>query len=166
MNEISESTETFVALACPEQWISLGEFAVTEPDESSTAMELVHPILELRFQAAQAAALGEGVELYISSGFRSLERQNFFFENEVRQRGSETEAAKWVLPGKFSHHPKGLALDVNYPNDPTGAKWLDQYGYRFGLCRVYENEWWHFEAVTRPGMPCPALAPNALVDLP
>ena len=166
MNEASELTETFTATICPQTWISLGESAITESDESATAMQLVHPILELRFQAARAAAAREGVKLYITSGYRSIERQEYLFAEEVRLRGSETEAAKWVLPSKYSHHPRGLALDINYPNDPTGAKWLEESGYRYGLCRVYENEWWHFEPATRPGRPCPALAPNALVDLP
>lgn len=165
-NETTEVTETFTTMNCPENWVSLGEFAITRSDESATAQELVHPILEIRFRAARAAASAEGVDLYITSGFRTIERQDYLFAQEVVLRGSESEAAKWVLPGRYSHHPKGLALDINYPNDPTGAKWLEQNGYRFGLCRVYENEWWHFEAATAPGLSCPPLAPNALVDLP
>lgn len=41
----------------------------------------------------------------------------------------------------------GLALDVR----PTeGARWLEQHGGRYGLYRVYDNEWWHFEYRT-PG---------------
>jgi hypothetical protein len=54
-----------------------------------------------------------------------------------------------------------LALDINYP---AGAAWLESNGARFGLCRVYGNEWWHFEGVIAPGQPCPAMAQNALVD--
>ena len=80
-------------------------------------------------------------------------------------RGSETEAAKWVLPAQSSNHPKGLAIDVNYPMDPAGAIWLERNGWRFGLCRVYANEWWHFEGVISPCERCPALAPDARVDL-
>ena len=64
-----------------------------------------------------------------------------------------------------SHHPQGLAIDVNYPGDKLGALWLEENGSRFGLCRVYANEWWHFEGVIAPGQACPPLAPNALVDL-
>jgi LAS superfamily LD-carboxypeptidase LdcB len=87
------------------------------------------------------------------------------FDREVVIRGSETEAAKLVLPPQFSHHPQGLAIDVNYPGDKLGAYWLERHGSRFGLCRVYANEWWHFEGVIAPGERCPALAPNALVDV-
>ncbi len=31
------------------------------------------------------------------------------------------EAAKWVLPPQFSHHPQGLAIDVNYPDGSQPA---------------------------------------------
>jgi D-alanyl-D-alanine dipeptidase len=34
---------------------------------------------------------------------------------------------------------------------------LEANGYRFGLCRRYENEWWHFEPLVAPGTQCPAL---------
>jgi hypothetical protein len=70
-----------------------------------------------------------------------------------------------VLPPQFSHHPKGLAIDVNYPGDKAGTYWLETNGSRFGLCRVYANEWWHFEGVVAPGGICPALGANALVDI-
>jgi LAS superfamily LD-carboxypeptidase LdcB len=125
----------------------------------------IHPLLQNRFDAASAAAALEGVALYITSGFRSQARQELLFANAIKKYGSESEAAKWVLPARFSHHPQGLAIDVNFPKDPAGAKWLEDNGARFGLCRVYANEWWHFEAVTAPGQACPDMAENALVDL-
>jgi LAS superfamily LD-carboxypeptidase LdcB len=166
MNLQSELIETITAQTCPVESVSLGEFALTESEESVTVRQEIHPILELRVRAAMAAAALEGIDLYITSGFRTIERQNYLFAQEVRLRGSESEAAKWVLPGDYSHHPKGLAVDINYPNGREDVKWLELNGFHFGLCRVYQNEWWHFEAATPPGTPCPALAPNALVDLP
>lgn len=143
----------------------LGSKALVENrTESGTVIEL-NPFLLARFNAAKIVAEREGVELYITSGYRTYERQGQLFAEEVEKRGSETEAAKWVLPPQYSHHPEGLAIDVNYPGDPDGAKWLELNGARFGLCRVYANEWWHFEGVIAPGEKCPAMAPNALVDL-
>jgi hypothetical protein len=121
----------------------------------------IDPQLLVRFQAAKAAAEKDGQKIYIASGFRTLERQKFLFSAAVRKYGSEAEAAKWVAPPYVSHHPWGLAIDVNYPNEPVGAGWLEVNGARFGLCRVYENEWWHFEPVIAPGGTCPALVPNA-----
>lgn len=150
---------------CPPEYLFLGSDAVSESFAASGFVTAIHPELLQRFNAAQLFAGRDGISLSITSGFRSLERQEFLFEREVELRGSETEAAKWVLPPQSSNHPKGLAIDVNYPMDPAGARWLEINGWRFGLCRVYANEWWHFEATIAPGGRCLALAPDARVDL-
>jgi hypothetical protein len=150
---------------CPSTLISLGGSALTESASATGEVIEIHPLLASRFLAAKSAAAGEGVNLYITSGFRSQARQEVLFANAIKKYGNETEAAKWVLPAHFSHHPQGLAIDVNYPKDPSGAKWLEDNGARFGLCRVYANEWWHFEGVIAPGQSCPEMAENALVDL-
>jgi len=126
----------------------------------------INPQLLIRFIAAKAAAAKEGQKIYIASGFRTLERQKYLFANAVKRYGTETEAAKWVAPPNASHHPWGIAIDVNYPSEPVGAGWLEINGARFGLCRVYENEWWHFEPVIAPGGTCPALLPDATFTLP
>ena len=142
---------------------SLGSSAITRAKPDATT---IHPKVRVRFASARVAAAEEGVTLYIASGFRTLERQRYLFERAVKKYGSEAAAAKWVLPPDISHHPLGLALDINYPKDPAGAQWLEKNGYRFGLCRVFENEWWHFEATTSPGKRCPALLPDASALLP
>ena len=152
-------------VSCPNEFTFLGDAPLIESRTASGEVIDLHPLLVSRFAAAQSFARADGVALTITSGFRSLERQRMLFDREVVIRGSETEAAKWVLPPQFSHHPQGLAIDVNYPGDRPGAFWLETNGSRFGLCRVYANEWWHFEGVIAPGERCPAMAPNALVDL-
>jgi len=118
-----------------------------------------------RFKAAQAAAKKDGQVIYIVSGFRSLSRQKTLFANAVRKYGSPAQASKWVAPPLISHHPWGVAIDVNYPDEPIGAGWLEIHGSKFGLCRVFENEWWHFEPVIAPGWKCPALVPEATYSL-
>ena len=152
-------------LLCPEGFISLGNSRLIESATATGSIEEMHPLLLARFITAAEFAKADGVTLYITSGFRSLDRQEILFQEAVRKYGSETEAAKWVLPPQFSNHPKGLAIDVNYPGDKAGAYWLETNGSRFGLCRVYANEWWHFEGVIAPGQACPEPAPNALIDL-
>ncbi len=150
--------------ACPTDFLFLGNSPLTESATATGEVLEIHPLLMARFVAAQSFAQADGVKLTLTSGFRSMERQQMLFDREVAIRGSETEAAKWVLPPQFSHHPQGLAIDVNYPDDRAGAFWLEKNGARFGLCRVYANEWWHFEGVIAPGQSCPPLAANALVD--
>ncbi|MTA26661.1 MAG: hypothetical protein F2559_02155, partial [Actinobacteria bacterium] len=88
----------------------------------------IDPQLLVRFQAAKAAAEKDGQKIYIASGFRTLERQRYLFAAAVKKYGSEAEAAKWVAPPYVSHHPWGLAIDVNYPNEPVGAGWLEVNG--------------------------------------
>jgi len=151
--------------SCPPGFIFLGDGPLTELVDASGAATELHPLLLTRFSVAQTFARADGVELSLTSGFRSLTRQQMLFDREVVIRGSESEAAKWVLPPKFSNHPRGLAIDVNYPDGRAEALWLERNGSRFGLCRVYANEWWHFEGVISPGQACPDPAPSALVDL-
>ncbi|CAN2197621.1 Peptidase_M15_like domain containing protein [Candidatus Nanopelagicaceae bacterium] len=150
---------------CIAPLISLGNSPLSDSATASGNVVALNPILQARFGAAQVAAELEGVHLYITSGFRDESRQAVLFANAIKKYGSESEAAKWVLPPQFSHHPHGLAIDVNYPGDRPGAEWLESNGSRFGLCRVYANEWWHFEGVIAPGESCPEMAANALVDM-
>ena len=152
-------------LLCPESFISLGNSRLTESATATGSIGEMHPLLLARFNTAAEFAKADGVTLYITSGFRSLARQQMLFDREVAIRGSESEAARWVLPPNSSNHPRGLAIDVNYPNGRAEALWLERNGYRFGLCRVYANEWWHFEGVISPGQACPDPALNALDDL-
>jgi LAS superfamily LD-carboxypeptidase LdcB len=71
----------------------------------------------------------------------------------------------WVLPPKKSNHPWGLAIDINYKvggeKGEKAAAWLEKNGYKYGLCRRYVNEWWHFEPLVAPGQKCPKMEPYA-----
>ena len=122
----------------------------------------INPELQKRFNEAKAAAELEGINLYIQSGYRSIELQTQLFKNAIDKYGSADEASKWVSPPSVSRHPQGIAIDVNYPADPVGAKWLEVNGFKFGLCRVFENEWWHFEPNIAPGQTCPPRYLNAM----
>jgi hypothetical protein len=147
-----------VIKGCEKTEVSLGAGAIPRSliRPSTIDYQLIY-----RFKAAQAAAKKDGQALYIASGFRSLDRQKVLFAQAVRKYGSANEASKWVSPPLISHHPWGVAIDVNYPDEPVGAGWLEVNGSKFGLCRVFENEWWHFEPVIAPGWKCPALVPDA-----
>lgn len=147
-----------VIKGCEKTELSLGAGAISRSLIRPT--ELDQQLLT-RFKAAQAAAKKDGQVIYIVSGFRSLSRQKTLFANAVRKYGSAAQASKWVAPPLISHHPWGVAIDVNYPDEPVGAGWLEIHGSKFGLCRVFENEWWHFEPVIAPGWKCPALVPDA-----
>ena len=147
-----------VIKGCEKTEYSLGAGAIPR---SLIRPSAIDKQLMYRFKAAQAAAKKDGQVLYIASGFRTLSRQKTLFAQAIRKYGSAAEASKWVAPPLVSHHPWGVAIDVNYPDEPIGAGWLEINGAKFGLCRVFENEWWHFEPVIAPGWKCPALVPDA-----
>lgn len=116
-----------------------------------------------RIKLAQLMAAKNGHDLQITSGWRSLEYQQKLYSRALIKNGSVIEAQKWVLPAVYSMHPWGLAVDINYGvGKKEGAAWLEANGFKFGLCRRYENEWWHFEPLVKPGIKCPALEPYAI----
>lgn len=174
INEVSHASDTIplscmnkktfslrvsnVIKGCEKTEVSLGAGAIPHSLIRPNALDKQ---LVYRFKAAQAAAVKDGQKIYIVSGFRSLSRQETLYKQAIRKYGSADEASKWVAPPLISHHPWGVAIDVNYPNEPVGAGWLEVHGYKFGLCRVFDNEWWHFEPVIAPGWKCPALVPDA-----
>ena len=147
-----------VIKGCEKTEFSLGAGAIPH---SLIRPSAIDEQLMYRFKAAQAAAKKDGEKIYITSGFRSLDRQKVLFAQAVKKYGNEVEASKWVAPPLVSHHPWGVAIDVNYPDEPVGARWLEVNGSKFGLCRIFKNEWWHFEPVIAPGWKCPALVSNA-----
>ncbi len=174
INEVSHASDTIplscmnkktfslrvsnVIKGCEKTEVSLGAGAIPHSLVRPTALDKQ---LVYRFKAAQAAAAQDGQRIYIVSGFRSLSRQKTLYNQAIRKYRSKEEANKWVAPPLVSHHPWGIAIDVNYPNEPVGAGWLEVHGSKFGLCRVFENEWWHLEPVIAPGWKCPALLPAA-----
>ncbi|MFC8923930.1 M15 family metallopeptidase [Cellulosimicrobium sp. NPDC057127] len=129
-----------------------------EPGASGTARpgegeaDGLDPELLRRFEEARAAAAAEGVELRVTSGWRSAAEQQELVERALERYGSVEETHRWVLPPESSEHVAGAAIDVG----PTeGAYWLQQHGARFGLCQTYANEVWHYEAAAEPGGTCP-----------
>ena len=128
----------------------------SEPPTPSPTPTALDPDLAQRFADAQAAAAAEGVALTLTSGWRSADEQQLLVDEAVVTYGSVEEAHRWVLPPEKSSHVAGLAIDVG-PMD--GALWLGERAAQFGLCRTYQNEWWHFEP-----MPADGVCPEPYVD--
>jgi len=147
-----------VMKGCKKNEISLGVGVIPISDFPKYDLD---PELKNRFLVARKFAEQDGIYLKIISGFRTIERQNFLFNQALKEYGSYQEATRWVAPPDISHHPKGIAIDVNYPDQPESARWLEENGWKFGLCRVFKNEWWHFEPRTAPGKKCPPMLKDA-----
>ncbi len=133
------------AAAVPEDQRAVGAFA--------SGTDGLSPSLALAYTLAEDAAYSEGVPLYINSGYRTYAEQQALWEDGIATYGSPEAARRWVLPPEESGHVAGKAIDVG---PQQGARWLEANGNRWGLCRTYLNEWWHFEIATLPGGSCPA----------
>jgi len=117
------------------------------------------PKLKARLTNAIAAAKSDGVRISITSGRRSATKQQRLLNDAIKKYGSYKLATRWVLPPKYSAHVQGKAVDIG----PAAAMtWLNKNGWRYGVCRRYDNEPWHFEALTTPGKKCPPREPHAV----
>lgn len=109
------------------------------------------------YRDVEKAMKSAGITLSLRSGPRSYEHQRLLWEAEVACTGSEAEARKRVLPPDQSSHVKGTAIDVA----PKAAQtWLEKNGSRYGWCRTYDNEPWHFEYAASHKTGCPARKPH------
>jgi LAS superfamily LD-carboxypeptidase LdcB len=135
------------------------------PGETWTPFDVQHPAvgrldpaLLSAIQRAATEAAGNGITMTITSGWRSPEFQQRLLDNAVQTYGSLAAARQYVQTPAMSKHVSGEAVDVG----GAGAdQWLIANGSRFGLCRIYANELWHFELAADALGSCPALLPNA-----
>lgn len=95
------------------------------------------------FLEMQEAAAKDGVDLWIRSGFRSHEHQQWLYD--AWREGWGNKAAR---PG-HSNHQSGRALDL-YISDPETFAWLEKHAKRFGFKRTVRGEPWHWEFTKKP----------------
>ncbi|WP_347684783.1 M15 family metallopeptidase [Mycobacterium sp. B14F4] len=131
---------------------TLSPFDVDHP-----IVEWLDPALLTAVQDAARRAEAEGIEMRITSGWRSTGFQERLFADGVKTYGSVQAAREFVATPERSKHVTGQAVDIA----PVEAdKWLIANGAKFGLCQIYANEIWHFELAAADGR-CPPLKPNA-----
>jgi hypothetical protein len=131
-------------------------------DEEVPGVANLDPALLSALRQAATDAADNGVEFIVDSGWRSPTYQEQLLREAISKYGSETEAARWVATPNTSAHVKGDAVDIG----PSGAAaWLSQQGARYGLCRIYANEPWHFELRPEAGANgCPPEYPDPTHD--
>ena len=111
-------------------------------DDEYPAVANLDPALLGALRRAATDAAGDRVEFYVSSGWRSPGYQEQLLDEAVSKYGSRVEAARWVATAETSPHVSGDAVDIGR-SDAT--KWLSEHGAKYGLCRIYGNEPWHYE---------------------
>lgn len=112
------------------------------------------------FNEMKADAQSIGLNLYISSGYRSYTYQETLYNNYVSQDGKEEADTYSARPG-HSEHQTGLAFDLNTIDDSFAyteeGKWVKDNCYKYGLIlrypkgkekeTGYQYESWHLRYV-------------------
>jgi LAS superfamily LD-carboxypeptidase LdcB len=104
----------------------------------------------------QSAARAAGVRMSISSGFRTMKEQQYFWNcYQTKSCNHGNLAARFG----YSNHQSGSALDL------STSTWLANNAARFGFHRTVGKEPWHYEfSGADPGGPCSAKAAVASED--
>lgn len=98
----------------------------------------------LAFWRMADAARRDGIELQVTSGFRSQHEQAALFDLYRRGRGPLASR-----PGR-SNHQSGHALDLETRSQRV-RKWLKRHAEDYGFYRTVPSERWHFEYWGRGG---------------
>lgn len=98
------------------------------------------PELNSAFEKLKSAALEDGVELNIISGFRSYDSQNRIYNNYVARDGKVEADTYSARPG-HSEHQTGLAIDVNSLlfsfGETKEGQWIQNNAYKYGFIIRY-----------------------------
>ena len=92
------------------------------------------------FKNMQSAASSAGLNIYISSGFRSYETQRQIYNSYVASYGQASADTFSARPG-YSEHQTGLCFDLNsiddsFANTKEGA-WVAENCYKYGFIIRY-----------------------------
>ena len=111
-------------------------------DDDVPAVANLDPDLLEALRRAATDAARDGVTIVVNSGWRSPAYQRRLLHEAVSRYGSKRKATRWVAAADRSFHVSGKAVDIG-PSDATA--WLFKHGAKYGLCRTYRNEPWHYE---------------------
>jgi hypothetical protein len=94
------------------------------------------PAVAAAFDLMDAAARSEGIDLLVTSGFRSDAEQAVLFARHPDPR--------WVAPPGRSRHRDATELDLNMAGGGAAHAWLARNGGGFGFLQRYAWEPWHW----------------------
>ncbi len=117
------------------------------------------PAVAAAFDLMDAAAHADGVDLMVTSGFRSDAEQAVLFRRHPDP--------KWVAPPGRSRHRDATELDLNMLGGDGAHAWFRANGGRFGFVQRYTWEPWHWGYVAGCGVtPTTGSPPPAAGALP
>lgn len=123
-----------------------------EPDLAEVDGVQINAGAARAYRMMRDAAKKDGISLWVSSGYRSEERQGELFDREVEafektsgtREEAEAFAEKSVARPGHSEHSTGLAVDLNGVLDSfdnTDAfRWLDAHAQEYGFVLRYPKD--------------------------
>ena len=150
------------------------------PQDFTVETEVVQNSFEMDARVAQTmrdmidAAAKDGVDLLVCSAYRSIEKQQTLFDEQVQiylnqgksqQEAYDLTASAIAIPGTSEHHT-GLAADIVTPThqtldpefaDTEAGQWLQEHAWEYGFVLRYPEdkqdvtkiiyESWHYRFV-------------------
>jgi len=107
---------------------------------------LLVPLAAESWRKLKAAALGDGVSLFIVSAFRSVERQTEIVRRKLDAGTPVDEVLAVCAPPGFSEHHTGRAIDLSTPGtralevefeEAAAFAWLQRHAAEFGYYLSY-----------------------------
>lgn len=110
--------------------------------------EGLQPEFSMRLQGFIAAS---GGRVWLTSGFRSTERQQQLWDAALAKYGDPEVADNWVARPGRSNHNHGIAGDLGFA-DQAAREWAHANAARYGLQFPMNWEPWHIEPVGAESM--------------
>ncbi len=143
----------------PPDLVSLTDYDIRATRRNLLLRRIVMPDLLAMVEAARI----DGVELVVSSAYRSYEYQAEVYARNVARSGKAQADRESARPGK-SQHQLGTTLDFGSISDDFGdtpaGHWLSENAWRYGFSLSYpdgyealtgyRHESWHYRYLSRP----------------
>ena len=144
----------------PTDLVALDTYPITT---NRTGHRLSRRVMPDLLAMAEAARI-DGIELMVSSAYRSFDYQDRLYQRHVDQLGRDAADLVSARPG-HSQHQLGTAVDFGSISDGYGetanGRWVAQHAWRFGFSLSYplgatertgyNYEPWHFRYLGRVG---------------
>lgn len=125
---------------------NIGDYA--PQTENLEGQELDHRIIQA-MKDFVAAARAEGLNVYLSSGYRDYNTQSYLYNRKISQGYSAEDAARIVAPPGTSEHQTGLACDITdryYELKDSSLEntalyqWMSQHCHEYGFIVRYPKD--------------------------
>lgn len=124
----------------PETFVPTNTHTKADGNATRQCSTCIDKLAYKAYQAMDADAAAVGLNLYISSGFRSFITQSNIYNRNVKNNGQAKADTYSARPGS-SEHQTGLAFDLNTIDAAFGrsaeGKWVNQNCHKYGFIIRY-----------------------------